>query len=299
MEEILATSLRVVALAVALCVCFALGSGIAMRGVVQPASNGAGNAALTLLLVCVLETLVMSYLILRSRWSGWRLVVTVFFVFYGVTTFMPQTESAVFLTKLPSGMVPRLFLMGFLIAAPFSIIAVWILGRWKPALETHSMRLEMPPGEWTWKLAVIAIAYVVLYFTFGYFIAWRTPAVREYYGGSDPGNFFAQMQSVMRDTPWLVPFQIFRALCWVAIAVPIVKMLKGGRLEILLALAFTFGVVMNAQLLLPNPYMPEPVRMAHLVETASSNFLFGLLVGWLLTYRPAARVYKTATTVFH
>jgi len=45
-------------------------------------------------------------------------------------------------------------------------------------------------------------------------------------------------------------------------------------------------VVMNAQLLLPNPFMPEPVRMAHLVETASSNLIFGVFVGWLLTPTP-------------
>jgi len=45
--------------------------------------------------------------------------------------------------------------------------------------------------------------------------------------------------------------------------------------------------VMNAQLLLPNPYMPEPVRMAHLVETASSNLIFGFFIGWLLTQRHA------------
>jgi hypothetical protein len=44
---------------------------------------------------------------------------------------------------------------------------------------------------------------------------------------------------------------------------------------------------MNAPLLLPNPYMPEPVRMAHLVETASSNFVFGALIGFLLTKRDA------------
>jgi hypothetical protein len=31
--------------------------------------------------------------------------------------------------------------------------------------------------------------------------------------------------------------------------------------------------------------MPESVRMAHLAETASSNFLFGALVGWLLRVR--------------
>ncbi len=32
-------------------------------------------------------------------------------------------------------------------------------------------------------------------------------------------------------------------------------------------------------LLAPNPYMPESVRMSHLVETASSNFVFGCIVG--------------------
>jgi hypothetical protein len=29
--------------------------------------------------------------------------------------------------------------------------------------------------------------------------------------------------------------------------------------------------------------MPEPVRMAHLAETASSNFVFGLFVGAILS----------------
>jgi hypothetical protein len=40
--------------------------------------------------------------------------------------------------------------------------------------------------------------------------------------------------------------------------------------------------VVNSQLLLPNPLMPAEVRMVHLVETASSNFLFGWLLVWLL-----------------
>jgi hypothetical protein len=157
-------------------------------------------------------------------------VAAVFFVFYGVTTFMSQIESVVFLTRLPPGMVPRLFLMGALIAAPFSLLAVLILGKRKAAtvdIENNS-RLVMATSEWAWKLAIIAVAYVILYFTFGYYIAWRNPAVPEYYGGTDPGSFF-----------------------------------------------------------LPNRYMPEPVRMAHLVETASSNFIFGVLIGWLLTERHA------------
>ena len=281
--------LRVIALTITVFICFGVAASVVGLAGDSQASGQAGSGALPLLAVCFLEAAVMTYLILRSRWSGWRLVAAVFFVFYGATTFMPQIESAVFLTHLPAGMLPRLFLMGALIAAPFSVLAVLILGKRKAeAVDTQpDSRLVMPASEWTWKLAVIAVSYLILYFTFGYFIAWRNPAVREYYGGIDEGGFVGQMGRVLRNTPWLIPFQIMRAMFWVALAVPVIRMLKGQRTEAGLAVGLLFAVVMNAQILLPNPYMPEPVRMAHLVETASSNFIFGVFIGWLLTQHAA------------
>jgi len=280
--------LRVIALTIILFICFGVAASVVGLAGDSQTSGQAASGALPLLAVCFLETAVMTYLILRSRWTGWRLIATVFFVFYGVTTFMPQIESAVFLTHLPPGMLPRLFLMGALIAAPFSVLAVLILGKRKAeTVDTEpDSRLVMPASEWAWKLAVIALAYLILYFTFGYFVAWRQPAVQEYYGGTDPGSFAAQMRTVLRDTPWLVPFQIVRAMLWVVLALPVIRMLKGQRTETALAVGLLFAVVMNAQLLLPNPYMPEPVRMAHLVETASSNLIFGVFVGWLLAPTP-------------
>jgi hypothetical protein len=278
---------RVIALTIILFICFAVaGRVVGIHGASQTSEQG-GAAALPLLVVCFLQVVVLTHLILRSRWTGWRLTAAVFFVFYGVTTFMPQIESLVFLTRLPPGMVPHLFLMGALIAAPFSVLAVLILGKRKAEtvdIQSES-RLVMPESEWAWKLAVIAVAYLILYFTFGYFIAWRSPGVPEYYGRTDPGTFFAQMGTVLRDMPWLIPIQIVRAMLWVALALPVIRMLKGKWPETALAIGLLFAVVMNAPLLLPNPYMPEPVRMAHLVETASSNFIFGVLIGWLLTER--------------
>jgi len=277
--------LRVIALTIVLFVCFAVAGGAVGFASDSRAAEQTGASTLLLLTVCLLQVMVMTHLILRSCWTGSLLVAAVFFIFYGVTTFMPQIESAVFLTRLPPGTLPRLFLMGVLIAVPFSVLAVLILGKRKAGVvDTQpNSRLVMPASEWAWKLVVIAVVYVILYFTFGYFVAWRRPGVAEYYGGVDPGSFLAQMRIVLRNTPWLVPFQILRALCWVALALPVIRMLKGKWLETALSIALLFAVVMNAPLLLPNPYMPEPVRMAHLVETASSNFIFGVFVGWLLT----------------
>ncbi|MDP9278086.1 MAG: hypothetical protein M3P00_01560 [Gemmatimonadota bacterium] len=280
-------ALKVIALTIILFICFGVAAGAVGLSGTSQASEPASGAALRLIAVCFLEVTVLTHLIVRSRWTGWRHMAAVFFVFYGVTTFMPQIESAVFLTRLPAGTVPRLFLMGVLIAAPFSVLAVLILGKARAdtADATPNPRLVMTTREWAWKLTVIALAYLILYFTFGYFIAWRNPAVLEYYRGVDEGAFLAHMATVVRDTPWLIPFQIVRAMCWVALALPVIRMMKGQWQETALSLALLFAVVMNAQLLLPNPYMPEPVRMAHLVETASSNFIFGWLTGWLLTRR--------------
>ena len=279
---------RVLALTSILFLCFAI-AGIVVR-LQGDAQTSEQVPALPLLIVCFLEAAVLTYLILRSRWAGWPLIATVFFVYYGVTTFMTQIESAVFITRLPAGMVPRLFLMGALIAAPFSVLAVLILGkRTAQTVDIHrNSRLVMPASEWAWKLAVIVLVYVFLYFTFGYFIAWQNPAVPEYYGRIDEGSFLAQMGSDFRDRPWLIPFQVLRAMCWVALALPVIRMLKGERMETVLTIAVLFSVLMNARLLLPNPYMPEPVRLAHLIETASSNFIFGMFVGWLLTNRHAS-----------
>lgn len=239
---------------------------------------------MALLTVCFLDTIVLAYIILRSRWAGWRLIATIFFVFFGVMTFMSQIESLVF-HILPSGMLQGLILMGVLITAPFSPLAVIILGKRKAGTATinePNSRLLMPANEWAWKLAAIAIAYMILYSTFGYFIAWKNPAVQAYYGGIDEGNFFAHMKVVFTTVPWLESFQALRGVLWALLALPVIRMLKGSWQETAFAVGLVFAVLMNSQLLIPTPLMPEAVRMTHLVETASSNFIFGCLIVWLL-----------------
>ncbi len=288
MKATVILAIRLVVLTVLYFICFAAVSAAVLPSPSkQPTPVEAATTLVALLAVSLLNTLVLGYIILRSRWAGWKLILAIFFVFYGVMTVMPQIETTFFITTLPPGMLPRLFLSGAIIAALFSSLAVLILGKRKsnPEESDKHLRLDMSAGQWVGKLSLIVIVYVVIYFTFGYFIAWKNPAVRAYYDGSDPGSFSAQIRSVLRDTPLVLPLQAVRAILWTAIAVPVIRMMKGRWWEAELAVALLFAVVMNSQLLLPNPLMPQEVRMVHLLETATSNFLFGWLIvlvlrGW-------------------
>jgi hypothetical protein len=142
----------------------------------------------------------------------------------------------------------------------------------------------MPLKEWLWKLGVIYLAYLVLYYTAGYFIAWQNPEVRAFYGA--PGEalpFLQQMWHIFTTDPWLTPYQLLRTLIWVAGAYLIVR---GSRLpmwQTALIVGLMLSVPQNIGHLLPNSLIPlNSVRISHLIETASSTFVFGLIVTWLL-----------------
>jgi hypothetical protein len=275
---VIKTAIRFLALAVIYLVCFVVVSGALLStGMDQPSPDEAGATLLALLVVSLINAAVWTYVIRRSRWSGWKLILTVVFVLYGVSTLMPQIETAYFVT-LPPGMLPRLFLAGLIIAAVFSPLAVLILGKaGSQNGTTDRLQLRMSVGEWMVKLAVIVVAYLVIYFTFGYFIAWKNEAVVAYYGGNDPGSFITHLRNVLSTEPLLFLLQVARALLWTAIAVPVIRMMNGKWWEAGLAVALLFAMT-SAQLLIPNPLMPTEVRMAHLVETVTSNFLFGWLI---------------------
>jgi len=273
-------------------VAFVLSYGLVMPAVPPDPTAAASPIppALAPLVVASLHTAVMGWLILRSRRHGWGLVGTMIALFFGVHSVMSQVESWIFqayagyAAHLPAGMIPRIVMAGLLHTCLWMPLAVRSLGRWRAEAGTEpppDLAASRAVGKW----AVAAIAYVVVYFLFGYYVAWRTPAVTAYYQGTDPGRFWLQMRSVLRETPWLPLVQVLRGLAWAALAVVALRSMRGSVTEKALAVGSLFGVVMTAGLLLPNPFMPYEVRMAHLLETGSSNFLFGAFVAWLFGRR--------------
>jgi hypothetical protein len=280
--------LRILALALVLFVVLPVAAGLtgvagaeAPKDVASPPDSSAGTAFLALAAFCLLTAAVFSWLIVRSTLFGWPLVGALFLVYFGLGTFLLQVESVIFLSRhLPPGFVPRLFAMGALIALVFAPAAVWIHGRRRrpaaPAPAASGFLLSR--GEWAARLACLAAAYVALYFLAGYFIAYRNPDVIAYYDDVDAGSFVAGMHRLWVSMPWIFAVQALRGMLWVAFVVPFIVSFRGRSWELPLLVGCTYSVWL-VLLFAPNPFMPESVRMSHFAETASSNFVFGCLVG--------------------
>ncbi len=276
--------LRTVLLVVLMFLCFIVSALLAGLGGGED-SGDSGNALLALAAVCAVNALVLAYPIIRSRWRGVKLAAAIFLVQFGAETFMSQIETIFFggAFNIPRDQMQRIILAGFLRALMFAPLAVLVLGKFKRGMvsETSFRGRDVARSAWIWRLALLPLFYVVIYILFGYFIAWQSPDVRQLYSGStDIKPFFEHFADLVRNAPEILPFQYLRGLIWIGLALPIIRMMKGRAWESALAVGLAFGLLLTIQLLLPNPYMPAPVRLAHFIETSTSTFIYGALIAW-------------------
>jgi len=293
--------LKAVPLVVVMFLSFAVAGAIAGAGGASQAPEAASRQALAAMGVSLINALVLAYPIARSRWHGLKLMGAVFLLEFGVETFMSQIETLFFGSafNIPSDVMVTIILSGALRALIFAPLAVLILGKMRSHAEQEgpNTRLKMPWRSWAWRLALLPVIYLNLYFVFGYYVAWQSPDVRQLYAGTTAIEPFLQhMAGVVQGNPWIFPFQLLRGLMWIGLALPVVRMMKGRAWETALAVGLALGLLLTSQLLIPNPYMSAPVRLAHFLETSSSNFIYGALIGWLFSApQPASGQMAPAT----
>jgi hypothetical protein len=174
---------------------------------------------------------------------------------------------------------------GVMRALIFAPLAVIIFGKLKKPTQPEEEFASVAASDWGKWLVGIAVLYVVVYFMFGYFVAWQWEATRLYYTGSTAIKpFFVHFRDLfLIEDPVIIPFQLLRGALWALLAIIIVRMMRAKRWETSLAVALTFAVLLSLPLgLFPNPYMPPPVARSHFFEVSTSMLLFGAIAGWVL-----------------
>jgi hypothetical protein len=249
-----------------------------MVGVGENLPEPPGDPAQTAMILlgnCFIQSAVLSILIWRARWSGLRLALGIALAWVLGAAVLSQMDTLWFMPQMGVEFVLKILMATTLQATIFSLLAVWILGKWRQQHQVESPRMEA--STWVKAFAVLALLHIVLYFTCGYYIAWQSEELRAFYGGEDPGSFFAQMKSLLDGDPWLFAFQFLRGVLWALVAALLYLMLTGSRVSVAMISASFIIAFFSLMLALPNPVMPDAIRHAHLIETVVSRGLFAFI----------------------
>lgn len=239
-----------------------------------------------MLFLGIINTVLIIGMILSSRWYGWKLALLLGLSYYGSYTFITQIETWYFYTEaiLQPQLIPRLFLMGLSIPLIYIPLAVLICNKCKKKeINKRYKSMQMPFNQLLLKLGFLSIIYLIIYWLAGYFIAWQNPELRAFYGS--PGEiapFLAHTFERLRNSPDLFLLQLTRGVLFAIIAMPIII---GSKVKTWLTALIVASLLAIPHLvhIMPNSLMPiASVRLSHLIETATSTFLFGLVIVWLL-----------------
>jgi hypothetical protein len=224
-----------------------------------------------LLLSNVLVAGVLAWLARMSVWTGPSLAAALFAVSYGIGTFNSLVEAYVFDFFHRPGELQALFVLTLVPAVLFAPMMVWLAGRWRRPRTVAARPPEHSAAVWAARFAACSVAYLLLYFAAGMIIY---PYVRQFYEGT----------KTLPSTLTIVALQLLlRGPIFVALGLLIVRFAPASRHQHALMVGVVMSVLAGvAPLLVPNAYFPDAVRWVHLIETTTSNFAFGAIVGWLL-----------------
>jgi hypothetical protein len=287
---------KTIVVALGLTIIFMIGAMIS--GMARPAPSAAGaampaaasgqpvNILLLLFVASLIQAIVVTYLVLEAKWSGWKIAGALFLVVLNMWV-QAAIESELYLrSRLSSNFGTQTLITGLVTATLFAPFAVWVLGGFGRATrEESSERARWSAARWIGTLAATTVAFVALYYLCGYYIAWQNPALRQFYSGTtEIRSFWGQMAWTWTSTPWMFPLQAGRGLLFVAMTLPAVRMLRGGAARVAFGTALMYVAWDGSGgLILPNPIMPPPVAHSHLVEMVVWGLVFGAFVGWLMS----------------
>ncbi|HEX5410391.1 MAG TPA: hypothetical protein VFZ27_00855 [Terriglobia bacterium] len=225
----------------------------------------------------VLIVLALAFVAAGSHQQGWKLSGTLFILYFGINQLNTLDEALLFNIGVTTSQGLLSIASGFLTSIVFAPLLVLVLGCWNKPPGRAKPLVARSAASWAGRILIGDLLYVLCYFVAGII---TFPFVREFYAGTTlpgPGS--------------ILEMEVFRGFVYVAAGLAVAHGMKGERAKAAISLGLSFPVLAGvAPLLLPNPYLPAYVRLAHGFEIGISNLVYGVLLGYLITRKavPAA-----------
>ena len=228
-------------------------------------------------LMAMVDSMLISLVILKSRKNGPGLMAVLFLAFFGLKTVLTVLEAA-YLPMLRPLILP-LFVNGLVASSLFVVIAVLVWNSGNVGLDEISqstLNWRKSWFQWVWRLPLSALVWMVLFVIFGALVFLN---VASYFDPQALANY-----SNLDMPSWVLGFQGLRALIWLGLTLPMIVQLNGTKLQIAGLVASTFAGWIGSNLIMALD-LPAGLRFAHLLEVAGESFAFGFVIIFLLAGR--------------
>lgn len=262
-----------------------IGNGIAQT--VTPPTDDPGQAGLAFLAVCVFNSILYAILLGTTRsWHGSRRMIALTVYVFTIQFLLPQMETFFFASGIGIGydQASAIFISGVIVSLVTTPLAVILYEKLavKPVIP-NQLKISITNGKKFSMLAavLIFIGYPLVYLTFGYFIAWQNESLRVYYTESaELASYGHQLADSF--TSGVYVFQVLRGAIWIGATIPVAVMLKEKPAVQYFVVGVLSALLPTQLLFIPNPFMPWDIAMTHFVETSTSNFVWGLMMVWVI-----------------
>jgi hypothetical protein len=229
------------------------------------------EAPIQVVVFAFVNTLLLSYFILSSCWTGWKELGAVVALLYGMVYVLTVAETFFLGSILSTRMVSGLIINGAIISTLFSGALVWTFGNKKQQPEVDSPRLQMPTREWIWKILALAVIYLALFMVFGVIVYMPLGRLL------DPAAF-ASEQSIAAGAAALVfPIELVRGMFWALFAVPAILALPFDWKKTALIIGLLMAVPLTLSQFLSTAESLG-LQIAHSAEIIGTNIAYGYLV---------------------
>ncbi|MDH4224745.1 MAG: hypothetical protein OEW12_03760 [Deltaproteobacteria bacterium] len=225
----------------------------------------------SLLMMALLHATALGFVVRHSIWRGQLLIVTMFVVYFGVTTLLTHMDTVLFLHLLnpvvPGFVADNLLVNGFINAAGIAPAAVWLFaGGPPPEAKLENIRVVMPARQWLLKGVASVGAFMVFY-------ALGALGIAQPLLGPDTPVYTDTVLPL-----WVTAAFLGKGLLWIVITLPLIRQMRGQVNRVAMGVGGYYGVLQGALLVIPTEYLAPSIRTAHMAGLTVAMFAYG----WLL-----------------